>query len=273
MSKICAVYKRTRQSYYQSVQAFSTKQINREQLRLLVLAERKVLSREGGRKLLRRIREKLKNLGIKIGRDKFFDFLREEGLLVKPKKRFTKTTNSLHRFYAYDNLIGNYVPIGAHQLWVSDITYLDTKEGFMYLALLTDAYSRKIVGYDISDSLELAGCVRAVDQAIKQLPKDYQLIHHSDRGIQYCSNIYTTKLKNKNIAISMAAKGNCYENAMAERVNGILKDEFYLDAKFGSKAKAIVATHQAIKLYNQVRLHMAIDYLTPEQKHQTLSTY
>ena len=151
----------------------------------------------------------------------------------------------------------------SNQVWVSDITYIRTVKGFCYLALITDMYSRKIVGYDLSDSLELNGCVRALNKALYQAKDIKQLIHHSDRGIQYCSNLYTQILKRNNIRISMTEENHCYENAMAERVNGILKDEFYLDQTFTDVVHAKRATKNAINLYNEIRLHLSLDYKTP----------
>ena len=150
-----------------------------------------------------------------------------------------------------------------NQVWVSDITYIRTVRGFCYLALITDLYSRKIIGYDISNSLELNGCVRALNKALYQAKNINGLIHHSDRGIQYCSNKYTQILKRKNIKISMTEENHCYENAVAERVNGILKDEFYLDQTFDNLNHAKKATKSAINLYNQIRLHVSLDYKTP----------
>jgi putative transposase len=151
----------------------------------------------------------------------------------------------------------------SNQVWVSDITYIRTIKGFCYLALITDMYSRKIIGYDISNSLELKGCVRALNKALYQSKDITGLIHHSDRGIQYCSNVYTQILKRNNIGISMTEENHCYENAMAERVNGILKDEFYLDQTFDSLQHAKRATKNAINLYNEIRLHLSLDYKTP----------
>jgi len=149
-----------------------------------------------------------------------------------------------------------------NQVWVSDITYIRTIKGFCYLALITDMHSRKIVGYDLSDSLELKGCVRALKKAIYQANIKH-LIHHSDRGIQYCSNQYTQILKRKNIRISMTEENHCYENAIAERVNGILKDEFYLDQTFDNVTHAKRAAKNAINLYNEIRLHLSLDFKTP----------
>jgi transposase InsO family protein len=157
------------------------------------------------------------------------------------------------------------------RLWVSDITYIRSREGFCYLALITDAYSRKIVGYDVSDSMELNGCMRALKLALQTASNLGQLIHHSDRGIQYCSNQYTNMLLDRGIKISMADKGNCYQNAMAERVNGILKNEFNLDTTFKSKKHAIETVHQSIYIYNQHRPHWALQFKTPNYCYAALN--
>ena len=193
-----------------------------------------------------------------------FNILRKHNMLTLKKKRYTRTTNSWHRFYKYKNLIKNMNITRSNQVWVSDITYIRTVKGFCYLALITDVYSRKIVGYDLSDSLELTGCVNALKRALRQAKTIKGLIHHSDRGIQYCSNQYTEILKKNGIGISMTEENHCYENAIAERVNGILKDEFHLDQTFDNKAHAARATKSAINLYNQVRLHLSLDYKTPD---------
>jgi len=184
-------------------------------------------------------------------------------MLIHRKKYSSKTTNSLHRFYKYKNSIKELEVTRPNHVWVSDITYIRTIKGFCYLALITDMHSRKIVGYDISNSLELKGCVRALNKALYQAKDTTGLIHHSDRGIQYCSYVYTKILKRKNIEISMTEENHCYENAIAERVNGILKDEFYLDQTFDSLQHAKRATKNAINLYNQLRLHLSLDYKTP----------
>jgi len=200
---------------------------------------------------------------LKVGRDTLFKVLREHQMLTLRKKYSARTTNSYHRFHKYKNIIKDIVVNKPNQVWVSDITYIRTVKGFCYLALITDMYSRKIVGYDISDSLELKGCVRALNKAIYQAKNIKGLIHHSDRGIQYCSNIYTQILKRKRIDISMTEENHCYENALAERVNGILKDEFYLDQTFTNVAHAKRAAKSAIKLYNEIRLHLSLDFKTP----------
>ena len=205
---------------------------------------------------------------LKVGRDTLFKVLREHKMLTLRKKYSARTTNSYHRFYKYSNSIKQLEINKPNQVWASDITYIRTLNGFCYLALITDMYSRKIVGYDLSDSLELKGCVRALNKAIYQAKSIKGLIHHSDRGIQYCSNVYTQILKRKKIDISMTEENHCYENALAERVNGILKDEFYLDQTFTNVAHAKRAAKNAINLYNEIRLYLSLDYKTPNMVYQ-----
>jgi len=215
------------------------------------------------RKLIKSLDDDFTKVNLKVGRDTLFKVLREHKMLTLRKKYSARTTNSHHRFYKYNNIIKGIEVTKSNQVWVSDITYIRTVKGFCYLALITDMYSRKIVGYDLSDSLELNGCVRALNKAIYQAKDIKQLIHHSDKGIQYCSNVYTQILKRKKINISMTEENHCYENAMAERVNGILKDEFYLDQTFANVAQAKRAAKNAINLYNEIRLHLSLDYKTP----------
>ena len=205
---------------------------------------------------------------LKVGRDALFKILREHNMLTLRKKYSYRTTNSYHRFYKYNNLIKGMKVTRPNQVWVSDITYIRTLKGFCYLALITDMYSRKIVGYDLSDSLELKGCLRALNKALYKTKNITGLIHHSDRGIQYCSNVYTQILKRKNINISMTEENHCYENALAERVNGILKDEFYLDQTFMNTTHAKRAAKNAINLYNEIRLHLSLNFKTPNMVYQ-----
>ena len=215
------------------------------------------------RKLVKSLDGEFAKANLKVGRDTLFNVLRKYQMLTLRKKYSSRTTNSLHRFYKYKNIIKDVKITRPNQVWVSDITYIRTVKGFCYLALITDMYSRKIVGYDLSDSLELNGCVRALKKALYQAKNIKKLIHHSDRGIQYCSNLYTQILKSNKIDISMTEENHCYENALAERVNGILKDEFYLDQTFTNIAHAKRATKNAINLYNEIRLHLSLDLKTP----------
>lgn len=234
----------------------------------LVEQSRRTLPREGTRKLMKSLKKDFRKNDLKIGRDQLFRILRENGLLIRRKKYSSRTTNSHHRFYKYGNIIKDMAISRPNQVWAADITYVRTIKGFCYLALITDMHSRKIVGHDLSDSLELSGCVRALKKALYHNKGLKDLTHHSDRGIQYCSNVYTNELKRKKIAISMTEENHCYENALAERVNGILKDEFYLDQTFAGVAQAKSAAKNAIKLYNSKRLHLSLDYKTPNYVHQ-----
>jgi transposase InsO family protein len=220
----------------------------------------------GSKKLYRMLQGDLRLLGLTIGRDKFIAILRRNDLLIKRKRRYARTTNSSHRFRVYKNLIKEIDVAKIDEIYVSDITYIRSEIGFSYLALITDLYSRKIVGYDCSDGLEMEGSIRAMKMAIGNKSLE-GLIHHSDRGIQYCSNLYTGLLTENGIKISMSEKGNPYENAVAERLNGILKEEFGLSKTFRTKELLYKAVDEAIKIYNEMRPHMSIDYKTPNQKY------
>jgi transposase InsO family protein len=209
----------------------------------------------------------LRNQEIAIGRDRLFRVLRRRGLLVRKKKRYVRTTQSAHRFKVYKNLIWQEKAERAERVYVADITYIDTIEGYCYLSLITDQYSRKIVGHALSKSLSIEGSVEALEMALRGTKNPKGLIHHSDRGIQYCSKGYTDLLKKRGVRISMTEENHVYENALAERVNGILKEELLLGEKLISYnvAKELVA--ESVKIYNEERLHMSLEYLTPAQKH------
>jgi putative transposase len=235
----------------------------------MVLIHRRLMPRIGGKKLYWMIKPDINQMGIRLGRDQFFDLLRANGLLVDRKQQFARTTDSYHRFHVHRNLLKEKLISKPNQAVVSDITYLRVRgKKFVYLFLITDAYSRKIVGWDLSDSLAIEGAIKALKMALKQCPDPIGLIHHSDRGIQYCSKDYVKILKKRKALISMTEQNHCYENAMAERVNGILKDEFMLDAEFCSQDQALKAVKQAISTYNTYRPHMALRLSTPQQIHQ-----
>lgn len=221
----------------------------------------------GGRKLYWILKSELRDSGIKLGRDKFFNMLNKNELQIKRKKYKPKTTNSNHPFRKYENLIKDVKTDRSNQVFVSDITYLKTLEGFCYLFLITDLYSRKIVGYNLSKSLSMEGAIKALELALEGVKESQEVIHHSDRGIQYCSKVYTDLLTQQGIKISMAEQGNPYENAVAERVNGILKEEFMLSKTFNTTEIANKAVEEAIYIYNNLRPHLSLDYLTPEQKY------
>ena len=230
---LCKLFGISRQSWYAHKKRKEKVILENEILLKLVLEQRKLMPRLGAKKLLFLLKEDIKNHGIKLGRDKFFTFLGANNLLIHKKRAYTKTTNSFHRFYKYPNLITDFVANGSNQLYVSDITYISLEQGFAYLSLITDAYSRKIVGYKLHKNLSKEGCIYALQMALSNLSQDTKnTIHHSDRGSQYCSDEYVKMLEINRFAISMTESGDPRENPIAERVNGILKDEFNLDANF-----------------------------------------
>jgi transposase InsO family protein len=263
----CELFGIHRDAHYKYLKRFNKKQAQHSLIIEFVKQERSVQPRIGTRKLIKTIKDPLSKKGIKFGRDALFNLLRERKMLIRRKKPNHKTTDSFHRFYKYNNLIKDLEIIKPNQVWVSDITYIRTVKGFCYLALITDLYSRKIIGYDISDSLELKGCLRALQKAQRQSRIKSGTIHHSDRGIQYCSNLYVKALKQKNMLISMTEENHCYENAVAERVNGILKGEFYLDECFTNLEHAKRAVKNAIKIYNNKRMHLSLNFNTPDMVH------
>lgn len=220
----------------------------------------------GGRKLFMMLQPYLKQHRIDIGRDKFFDLLRRNKLLVRNLKRSVHTTNSKHHFYRYPNMIKDFVPLKAHELWVADITYIPLKDRFAYLFLITDAYSRKIVGFHVSDDMKVSSAVVALKKALAQKPLETIVIHHSDRGIQYCSAEYVNLLKQHHAHISMTNNGDPLENAIAERVNGILKSE--LISKYYADIDA-AATHisRCITIYNYRRRHSSLNWQIPADVH------
>jgi len=253
----------TRQAYHQRQNAMIAAFLHDELICGAVRDIRKSQPRVGGRKLQHMLGE----LGFAVGRDKLFAILRTNNLLVRPQRQYRKTTNSFHRFRRHPNLIKDLQVNRPNQVHVCDITYVATLEGFCYLALITDLYSRKIVGWDLSESLAIEGCQRALRMALRGVKDPQDLIHHSDRGIQYCSDDYVDILKQHGVRISMTEENHVYENAIAERVNGILKTEFLLGQTLQSFEVARKLVRQAIKIYNEQRLHTSLDYQTPESRY------
>ncbi len=282
MNQICKIFDITPQGYYKARVTKHIRGVDEGKILRHVHFHRIKMPKLGGNKLYRIIKPDLQGMKIKLGRDKFFDILRKNELLIKKKKCYTRTTNSFHRFKIYDNLIKDVEPIRTFEILVSDITYISASSRFYYLALTSDLYSRKIVGWDFSESLSMEGSLRALEMALKSKAKvevkaknknKYNVsetlpesIHHSDRGLQYCSKLFTDCLTDNKMRISMAEKGNPYENAVAERINGILKDEFMLKETFASKELAYKAITEAIETYNNLRPHMSLGYMTPNQK-------
>lgn len=260
----CALFGLSKQAYYKQIKQRQQKTALRTQAHASVLQLRRSMPRIGTRKL----HYLLKQDNVLIGRDYLFDLLRDEGLLVLKRKKYTVTTNSKHWLRKYPNLIKHLSIVRPEQLWVADITYLDSKGGNLYLHLITDAYSKQIMGYELCNNMEATSTLKALKMAIGQRQyKDTALIHHSDRGLQYCSKLYTSCLIKNGITISMTENGDPYENAIAERVNGILKDEFGLADQMEDIADAILQTNQSIFIYNNQRPHLSCQMLTPLQMH------
>ena len=256
-----------RQVYYRAIQGFKTKQQLSTKVIELVNSIRIIMPRIGTRKLYYLLESQLKTLG--VGRDKLFKILKANNLLIRPKKKYHVTTDSHHRFRKHKNQIKDLEFIRPEQVWVSDITYVGNRENPCYLALITDAYSKKIMGYDVSNSLNVKGSLRALEMAIvnRQYKKE-PVIHHSDRGLQYCSNEYLKILQSNTINPSMTEKYDTYENAIAERINGILKQEFAIDKYDTSIEIKKQLIKNAINIYNEVRPHLSNSMLTPNQMHQ-----
>ncbi len=264
---ICRLFGVSRQAYYQ----YKSRKVARE-FELVIILEtvvkiRKRLKKLGVRKMLPMLKIELTKHDIQIGRDGLFTLLRENDLLVKKKKKRITTTMSFHWLHTYDNLIKELVPECANLIWVSDITYIETRECILYLSLITDAYSKKIVGYRIAENLTAAETIKALQMALSQRNSPTELIHHSDRGVQYCCKDYVGLLKSNNINISMAETGNPYENAIAERVNGTMKNEMLENYPQMNKNEAVHAIQEAICIYNDERPHSSCDNLTPSQAH------
>ena len=264
MGSICSQFNITRQAYHKRHKKVFERFLAETDLLERIRKIRSRQPRTGGRKL----HEMLNTQNIRIGRDRLFDLLRENRLLIRPRKKYVRTTHSYHRFRKYPNKIKDLVVDRPNQVFVADITYLETIEGSCYLALVTDLFSRKIVGYDLSRSLAAEGAQRALKMALTNVAEPDKLIHHSDRGIQYCSYAYTDLLNDQDVQISMTEENHVYENAVAERVNGILKGEYMLDEKLRSFKIAKELVKETITIYNNERLHMSLNYQTPESQYR-----
>lgn len=263
---ICQAVGMTRQAYYQGRRRRKERQRRQASALQLVRRKRVRQPRLGVRKLYRMCYGAFRAL--KLGRDALFGLCRRAGLLVAPRPRRHRTTDSRHGFSIHKNLLeGRKAPRRPNRVWAADITYVPTEEGFCYAALLTDCYSRKIVGYDLSSSLSVEGSLRALRRALEGAESTQGLIHHSDRGVQYSCGDYQERIEEAGMRCSMASKGNPYENALAERVNGTLKIEYGLEEPFKSEKEAREALEEAVELYNEHRPHLALDYRTPAEVH------
>ncbi|WP_205728811.1 IS3 family transposase [Flavobacterium rhamnosiphilum] len=255
-----------RQVYYRKIRRKVSKQNKAKEVISMVDDIRKTMPRIGTRKLYYLLSDKLQL--INIGRDKFFDILRANHLLIQPKRSYHVTTNSHHRFRKHQNRILDLKINRPEQVWASDITYIGKRDNPCYLSLVTDAYSKKIMGYYVTDNMNTESSLKALKMALKQRKnKNLPLIHHSDRGIQYCSNEYQKELNKDNVVCSMTQNSDPYENAVAERINGILKQEFMID-KYNQKAEIMKrVVKEAINIYNDFRPHYSNYMLTPNQMH------
>jgi transposase InsO family protein len=265
--ELCAHVGMSRQNYYAARRLRRRREVDEELIVELAKRERQMQPRLGGRKLMHLLEGDLREAGVEIGRDRFFEVLARNDLLVVAKRGRPRTTNSRHSLPVFGNLLRGKEMTGPDQAWVSDLTYIRTEEGFLYAAVITDVYSRKIVGAHIGDSLEAEGCLQALEQALKSLAEGKHPIHHSDRGCQYCCHAYVERLQARGLPISMTQIMHCYENALAERVHGILKLEYEMDRTFRTKGQAKQAFEQAVWLYNHRRPHLMLDYRFPADVH------
>lgn len=256
----------SRQAVYQSEKRKATRAKVLSQVKSLVLDIRRDMPRIGTRKLYYLLKPEFDKLGIKIGRDALFAYLRTEHLLIRPKKNYTKTTNSKHWLKKHPNLLKTVVPQRPEHVFVSDITYIKSREKTHYLSLVTDAYSRKIVGYKLSDNMSAEHVVKAFNMAVKDRQTTKELIHHSDRGLQYCASIYQKALREHGVTPSMTDGYDCYQNALAERINGILKQEFLmLKCNNGKELEQLIK--ESIETYNTKRPHLSLNMKTPNFIH------
>ena len=262
---ICALFGKTRQAYYQRL-GYQYQEAAEESIILDLIAElRKDMGRMGGRKLWHEINEAHPKM---ISRDKLFDILDKYHLKVHRRKRTVRTTWSESWLHRFPNLVKDLILTAAHQVWVSDITYIETETGFVYLHLVTDAYSKKIMGWCLRPSLHADATISALQMAIRNAGCDLKgLIHHSDRGCQYCCEKYVKLLQNNGIEISMTQDGDPRDNAIAERLNGILKTEWLYDDHFIGFDDAYRRVAEVINLYNNKRPHLSLNYKTPAEAH------
>lgn len=259
----------SKQAFYKRLKSHKNKENNDRIVVKLIKDYRNQFGlRTGGIKLHSELKANMQQLGIKMGRDKFYKLLRAYNLLVPKTKRYHITTNSKHQFYKYNNLVKDKAPTRSEQLWVSDITYIKTEKKHCYLALVTDAYSKQIMGYKLDSHMKTSLCIDALTMAVKnrKYPNE-QLIHHSDRGIQYCNPAYTEFVEQNGLTISMTQQYDPYENAVAERINRTLKYEYGLKQTIKNVTLARKITRRAVKIYNTKRPHFSLKLKTPKFVH------
>lgn len=267
LTRFCRLLGVTPQAYYQHYRHLEEVTIEHEMIVQQVQHLRKYHRYMGGRKLYEKLQPFMLEHQIKLGRDGLFDLLAMNKLLVRKKKRRIHTTQSFHWLRKYPNLVKEFVPTAPNQLWVSDITYWQINSGYVYLSFLTDAYSHKIVGYHVAETLDAVESLECLKMALSNLSHPHQLIHHSDRGIQYCSASYIKLLQDNNIKVSMTENGDPRENAIAERINGIIKHEYLEGHRVNNADDTKELVRGAVELYNTDRPHMSIGNLTPDLVH------
>lgn len=260
----------SRQAIYQQQKHVLAREEELLKVKELIEEQRRLMPRVGTRKLYHLLATSFRNKGIKIGRDALFDYLGREQMLIKPVRKYTKTTFSKHWLRKYPNLLKDTTVNRVEQVFVSDITYVKSHQRTHYLSLVTDVFSRKIVGYQLSDDMSAENVVKALKMAIKNRKTKEPLIHHSDRGLQYCSQLYQTVLSKNNIVPSMTDGYDCYQNALAERVNGILKNEFLI-YNCKSRNDLEILIKESIRTYNQLRPHLSLKMATPDSIYQKTS--
>lgn len=274
LARLCAWFGVTRQAYYQNSWKAIDTTIEEEMIIQQIQQIRKNHRRMGTRKLYEKLHPFMMEHGIKMGRDALFNLVSANHLQVRKRKRRIQTTQSYHWLKKYPNLIRDFIPTAPNQLWVSDITYWKINtDKHLYISFITDVYSHKIVGYHVAETLEAIESIKALKMALSSLNPNlkYQLTHHSDRGIQYCSKDYVKLLKDYQLQISMTENGDPLENAIAERINGIIKDEYLYDYQVNSVKEACELLKEVVELYNTDRPHMSIGNLTPNQIHHSLN--
>ncbi len=265
---VCGKVGMSRQNYYAQRRTRQRRQVDVDLVKALVQEARRDQPRLGVRKLYHVLKPELEKAGVKLGRDRMFEELGRRGLLVARKAAaWPRTTRISKCLPVFGNRLKGMEVKRPNQVWVSDLTYLRSREGFLYLSLVTDHSSRKIVGYQVSENLETEGCLKALEMALESLPAGVRPMHHSDRGCQYGSHEYVTKLQEHGLEISMTEQDHCAENALAERMNGILKQEYGLGEEWATKEELRQLVKQAVWLYNNKRPHTALGYDYPERVH------
>lgn len=264
LATLCSWFGITRQAFYQHKKRVEQVLIGDGLILDMVREIRLKHPKMGGRKLYYLLKPKLLRLNINMGRDKFFDLLRSNYLLIRKRRGCHITTDSNHWMRKYPNLIKDVIPLGPNHILVSDITYWKSQDKYYYISLITDAYSKKILGANVADNMEAVESVKALKEALKHVDaRATGIIHHSDRGSQYCSAEYVKVLKKRGIAISMTDNGDPLENAIAERVNGIIKDEYLFQYNVSTLSEAEKILAEVVKLYNEERPHTSLNNMTP----------